>query len=151
MSSNSLEDIKKKVKDYVDENPTQSILIGAGAALLIGFIAYKLFSRDRKTVATIKKQGRPEDVVVELETPGSYESVIKEETKTRVAPVEDSEDEPVLLRQSIKPKRDTAGVLDKETLIKIFDKRSTIRGMRRLEKTFKEKRRAAFYDPPEYK
>jgi hypothetical protein len=79
---------------------------------------------------------------------------VKEENKTqnkKFTPVADSDDEPMLLRQVVKPKRDPQGVLDKETLTKIFDKRSTIRGMRKLDRQFKEKRRSMFDDPNEYK
>lgn len=68
-----------------------------------------------------------------------------------VVELSDSEDEPILLKQVIKPARDQGGVLDKGTLVRIFDKRSTIRGMRKLDRTFKEKRRSNFNNPMEYK
>ena len=79
---------------------------------------------------------------------------MKEENKgrsVRFMPHSDSEDEPLILKQVVKPTRDASGTLDRDTLVRIFDKRSTIRGIRRLDKTFKEKRRAVFNNQLEYK
>lgn len=147
MNKEYLQEIKTKVSDYIKSNTKESIMIGGTALLVLGYISYKLFSRSPTAEAD------PTDNVKELNTSEIHEET-KEEAKTSKPVVTfqtDSEDEPILLRQSIKPKRDNAGILDRETIIKIFDKRSTIRGIRKLDRTFKEKRRAAFYDTAEYK
>lgn len=149
MNRENFEELKTKVKEYVQNNTKESILIGGAALLIIGYIGYKLFGGSSTTEA--EPQG--EEIVKELETPGNVTEP-QEEVKNQkpiVAFQTDSEDEPMLLKQSIKPKRDSAGVLDRDTLIKIFDKRSTIRGIRKLDRTFKEKRRAVFNDQIEYK
>lgn len=145
MNREYLEELKGKVQDYVTTHRTESMVIGAAALLVVGYIGYKLFGRKGETAA------ETEEIVKDGETPGNSN---KEETKTeKKANIQqiDSEDEPMILRDVIKPKRDSAGVLDQDTLIKIFDKRSTIRGMRKLDRTFKEKRRAAFGDQIEYR
>ena len=140
MNRENFEELKTKVKEYVQNHTKESILIGGAALLIIGYIGYKLFGGS----STAEAEPQGEETVKELETPGNVTEP-QEEVKNQkpiVAFQTDSEDEPMLLKQSIKPKRDSAGVLDRDTLIKIFDKRSTIRGIRKLDKTFKEKRRA---------
>lgn len=147
MNKEYLQEIKTKVSDYVKSNTKESVLIGGAALLVIGYLSYKLFGKSRVADA------EPAEAAKELNTSEIPEET-KEEIKTSKPVVSfqtDSEDEPMLLRQAIKPKKDNAGVLDRETIIKIFDKRSTIRGIRKLDRTFKDKRRAAFYDIAEYK
>ena len=147
MNKEYFQELKTKVSNFVQSNTKESILIGGAALLVIGYIGYKLFGR-----STVEEAEQAE-TVKELNVSGNIEET-KEETKNQKPVVTfqtDSEDEPMLLRQSIKPKRDTAGILDRETIIKIFDKRSTIRGIRKLDRTFKDKRRAAFNDISEYK
>jgi hypothetical protein len=151
MNKEKFEELKNKVTDFVNEKPTESAIIGASVVLILGYCVYKLFSRSK---ATKDKTLNPEDVIVDDGTTLGNPDEAKEETKAqnkKFLPVADSDDEPMLLRQSVKPKRDPAGVLDRETLTKIFDKRSTIRGMRKLDRQFKEKRRAMFDDSMEYK
>lgn len=53
----------------------------------------------------------------------------------------DSSDEPVSLYQDVKIKRDQDGVIDKDSITKIFSKRANIRGVRKLIYDFKDKRR----------
>lgn len=125
-------------------------MIGVGA-VVFGYLAYKLLSKGGSKTKTY----RPEDDIIGI-TPGGPQASdeVVEEAKTKVqkvVPPSDSEDEPLVLKQSIQLRRDAEGLLDKETLIRIFDKRSSIRGMRKLDRTFKDKRRAAFQDQNEYK
>ena len=149
MSKEYLKEVKTKVTDFVNTHPRESILIGGAALLIIGYIGYKLFGGS----SSDETESQGEEAVKELETPGNVEEPQEEAKAQKPITVfqTDSEDEPILLKQSIKPKRDAAGVLDKETLIRIFDKRSTIRGIRKLDRSFKEKRRALFNDQMEYK
>lgn len=151
MNKEKFEELKTKVTDYVNEKPTESAIIGAGAVIILGYWIYKLFWRSKPVN---DKTSNPEDVIKDDGTTLGNPDEAKEETKAqnkKFLPVADSDDEPMLLRQSVKPKRDPAGILDRETLTKIFDKRSTIRGMRKLDRQFKDKRRAMFDDSTEYK
>ena len=149
MDLKKLEEVKAKVTEYVNEYPGKSILAGVGV-LFVGYVAYRWLRGSQG-----KTNGKPkvEDSIKEVDTPGNPDAE-EEESKTknpRFVPQTDSEDEPLILKEVIKPKRDSAGILDRETLIRIFDKRSTIRGIRKLDKSFKDKRRAAFQDQIEYK
>lgn len=151
MNKEYLEEIKTKVADYVKTHRNESIAIGAGI-VVVGYFAYRLiFGRS----GTQTESAKDEDGIKEInETPGNPEDTEEEaKVKPQKVPVAntDSEDEPLILRQVIKPKRDTAGVLDRDSLVRIFDKRSTIRGIRKLDRVFKEKRRAVFEDQVEYK
>lgn len=151
MNKEYLEEIKTKVADYVKTHRNESIAIGAGI-VVVGYFAYRLiFGRS----STQTESAKDEDGIKEInETPGNPEDTEEEaKVKPQKVPVAntDSEDEPLILRQVIKPKRDTAGVLDRDSLVRIFDKRSTIRGIRKLDRVFKEKRRAVFEDQVEYK
>lgn len=151
MNKEYLEEIKTKVADYVKTHRNESIAIGAGI-VVVGYFAYRLiFGRS----GTQTEAAKDEDGIKEInETPGNPEDTEEEaKVKPQKVPVAntDSEDEPLILRQVIKPKRDTAGVLDRDSLVRIFDKRSTIRGIRKLDRVFKEKRRAVFEDQVEYK
>ena len=156
MDEKRYEELKERITEFIEEKPTESAILGVGALLATGYCLYKLFSRKGKE-ATVKAGARPEDTIKEGDiTPGNPDDLetgeeAKAPSKRRFVPQSDSEDEPMLLRQNIKPKRDNAGVLDRDTLVRIFDKRSTIKGMRKLDRTFKEKRRSVFKDPVEYK
>lgn len=149
MYEEKFREIKQKVADYIHKEPEKCAIIGGVAFLVVGYLAYRWYNKssDRKK----DKKARPEDEVKEV-TPGNIEEIeeTKERPKKAIAP-SDSEDEPLILRQVIKVKRDSAGILDKDSLVRIFDKRSTIRGMRKLDRTFKDRRRAAFNDQVQYK
>lgn len=152
MSKENFDELKIQVTEFVNEKPVESLLIAA-AALAVGFMSLKyLWKWNNKP--RDKPTDKPEDVIqIEEETKGNL-SGNEEETKSRSRKFilqSDSEDEPMLLKQAIRPMRDGVGVLDRGTLVRIFDKRSTIRGIRRLDRTFKEKRRANFEDANEYK
>ena len=149
MYEEKFKEIKKKVTEYVEKEPQKCAIIGGVAILVVGYLTYRWWSgsSDKKN----GKTARPEDEVKEV-TPGNIDDIeeVKEKPKKAVAP-SDSEDEPLILRQVIKVKRDAAGILDKESLVRIFDKRSTIRGMRKLDRTFKDRRRNSFNDQVQYK
>jgi hypothetical protein len=153
MNKEYVDEIRSKVTDFVQNNTRESIAIGAAAFAVVGYFTYKCIYGSEKANKHVKG-GKAEDSIKELDTtPGNPDSP-HEEVKTRntkFIPHSDSEDEPLILKQVVKPKRDSAGIVDRDTLVRIFDKRSTIRGIRKLDKTFKEKRRATFADQAEYK
>ena len=130
---------RSKISEYIEKEPTKCAIIGIGIVAVLGLVGYKI----------IQARGCKQDVCKTIQ-PKRPEEEIKTIGVTPGAP-SDSEDEPLLLRQSIKPKRDPAGIIDKDTLVKIFNKRSTIKGMRKMDKAFKDKRRASFRDPVDYK
>lgn len=150
-----LDELRTKVTEFCQENPVQTAVIGAGV-VAVGYVAYKFLWKTKNRAQRRKRStSNPEDII---QTEGD---TLKgdEESKENSRPLppkkamheSDSEDEPVILKQAIKPCRDQSGILDKTTLIKIFDKRSTIRGIRKLDRVFKEKRRQNFDNVAEYK
>mmetsp|Transcript_3285 Transcript_3285/g.2740 ORF Transcript_3285/g.2740 Transcript_3285/m.2740 type:complete len:284 (+) Transcript_3285:8-859(+) len=148
--SSKFDELTTKVKEFVKDRPTESALIGATALAVVGYLTYKYFWRVK--IVKLRNKSKPEDSIkIEKSTPGNPDSEEAKKTRKPDVPVSDSEDEPILLKQIIIPTRDNSGILDRSSLVRIFDKRSTIRGMRKLDKTFKEKRRANFNNPSEYK
>ena len=73
-----------------------------------------------------EEEGTEEDQIILNESPKP------ESTPRDFDPNIDSEDEPLQLMRGIEVVRDSEGFLTGETIIKILDKRSTIRGIRKM-------------------
>ena len=118
-------------------NKEKGTLILLGSGILVAAGAYYLFKN--KIQSPKKKKSTPK------EEPEPAPQEENEPSQTReFDPIIDSEDEPLALMRGIEVKRDAEGVLSGETVVQILDKRSTIRGIRKLTQEFRDKRRSVF-------
>ena len=119
-------------------------LLGAAAMGVVFGIGYLILSKGQRQAS---REEADED---EIQTRRPV-SPTKKLYKDLYDNVVDSEADPVQIMRNIPVVRDHDGLLSEDTLIKIFDKRNNIGGIRALQREFRQKRRDVIQNAEEYK
>ena len=126
------------------ENHKDKLIFVTGIAVTAGTVYY--LTKPKQSSAIKNAEDSEDEIDVERKVTERPEKRNKDLYENAM----DSEDEPLTLMRSINIVKDDEGVILEEPLIQIFDKRNTIRGIRKKQREFRVKRRACFENQDEY-